>query len=148
LANDRAQKLLEVAPDFAWARFEMAQVYEHQGHLQQAARESLKVDELFETDHKNLAQLKEAIASSGAQGYWRRTLENYKQTAASKYVPPVLVAEACLRVGDKECALKWLEKGFDERDDLMINLKVESLFDPLRQDPRFQNLIRRVGFPQ
>jgi len=62
-------------------------------------------------------------------------------------VPPVLVAEACVRVGDKECTLKWLEKGFQERDDLMINLKAKPVFDSLHSDPRFQDLVRRVGIP-
>ena len=41
---------------------------------------------------------------------------------------------ACVRLGDKQCALEWLEKGFQERDDLMINLKVEPAFDGLRED--------------
>jgi serine/threonine-protein kinase len=54
---------------------------------------------------------------------------------------------ACVRIGDKQCAFEWLEKGFQERDDLMINLKVEPVFDGLREDPRFQALVRRVGIP-
>jgi len=53
-----------------------------------------------------------------------------------------------MRVGDKECAFQWLERGFEERDDLMINLSVDRVFDVLRSDPRFQDLIRRVGIPQ
>ena len=59
-----------------------------------------------------------------------------------------MVAEACLRVGDKESALEWLEKGFEERDDLMVNLKVEPIFNGLRSNPRFEDLVRRVGIPQ
>lgn len=62
--------------------------------------------------------------------------------------PPVLVAEACARIGDKECAFKWLEKGFQERDDLMINLKVDPPLESWHSDPRFQHLVRRVGIPQ
>ena len=46
-----------------------------------------------------------------------------------------------------QCAFEWLEKGFQERDDLMINLKVEPAFDGLREDRRFQALVRRVGIP-
>ena len=57
----------------------------------------------------------------------------------------MLVAEACVRVGDKECTFQWLEKGFQERDDLMINLKDEAVFDSLHSDPRFQDLVSRVG---
>jgi TolB-like protein/Tfp pilus assembly protein PilF len=148
LARDRAQELLEVAPDWVWAHFEMAQVYEQQGQLEKAAREFLKANELFGTDPQKVAQLQEAMGKAGAQGYWRRTVENYKESAKSNYVPSVLVAEACVRVGDKESAFEWLERGFEERDDLMINLKVEPVFENLRSDPRFQHLVQRVGIPK
>ena len=147
LARGRAQELLEVAPHYVWAHFENAQIYECDGQMDKAAEEYLKADELFGTDHKKLAQLQEAMAKSGAQGYWKRMLENYRESAKLHYVPPVLVAEACVRVGDKECTLKWLEKGFQERDDLMINLKAKPVFDSLHSDPRFQDLVRRVGIP-
>jgi uncharacterized protein HemY len=129
--------LLELAPNSAWGHFELARVYEQQGKLEEAAQESLTADELFGADPKKVARLKEAMAKSGAQGYWMRTLENYRESAKSSYVPTVLVAEACVRVGDKECAFEWLEQGFQERDDLMIDLKVEPVFDGLRSDPRF-----------
>jgi TolB-like protein/Tfp pilus assembly protein PilF len=148
LALERTQELLELAPNFVWAHWEMAQIDMEKGQAEQAAKESLKADELFGTEPKKLSQLKQAIAKSGAQGYWRQTLENYKESARSTYVPSVLVAEACVRVGDKQCAFEWLERGFEERDDLMINLKVQPAFDSLRSDPRFQDLIRRVGIPQ
>jgi tetratricopeptide (TPR) repeat protein len=148
LALERVQELLELAPNYSWGHFELARIYEQNGRAEKAAQESLKADELFGTDPKRVAQLREAIAKSGAEGYWRRTLENYRESAKSNYVPSVLVAEACVRVGDKECAFHWLQKGFEERDDLMINLKVEPVFDGIRSDPRYQDLVLRVGIPQ
>jgi TolB-like protein/DNA-binding winged helix-turn-helix (wHTH) protein len=147
LARERAQELLEVAPNWVWGHFELAQVDEQEGQLEEAAQEFLKADELFGMDSQRVTQLKVTLAKSGAKGYWKRTLENYKESAKSNYVPPVLVAEACVRVGNKECAFEWLERGLEERDDLMINLKVEPAFDSLRSDPRFQDLVRRVGIP-
>jgi TolB-like protein/DNA-binding winged helix-turn-helix (wHTH) protein len=147
LARERAQELLEVAPNWVWGHFELAQVDEQEGQLEEAAQEFLKADELFGMDPQRVTQLKVTLAKSGAKGYWKRTLENYKESAKSNYVPSVLVAEACVRVGDKECVFEWLERGFEERDDLMINLKVEPVFDSLRSDPRFQDLVRRVGIP-
>jgi len=148
LANERAQEMVELVPDYVWGHFELAQIYEQQGKLEESAQEYLKADELFGTDPKKLAQLKEAMAKSGSRGYWRRTLENYRESAKSSYVPSVMVAKACVRLGDKECAFEWLERGFRERDDLMIDLNVEPVFDGLRPDPRFQDLIRRVGIPR
>ena len=117
LARERTQELLEIVPNYVWGHFELARVYEQQGKLEEAAQEFLRADELFGTDPKKVAQLKEAMTKSGAQGYWKLTLENYRESAKSSYVPSVLVAEACVRVGDKECAFEWLEKGFVERDD-------------------------------
>jgi TolB-like protein/DNA-binding winged helix-turn-helix (wHTH) protein len=148
LALERAQALTELAPNFSWGHFNLAQIYQQTGRTEEAAQESLKADELFGMEPEKIIMLKEAIAKSGAQGYWRRTLENYKASAKSNYVSSLMVAAACVRVGDKECAFRWLEKGIEERDDLMINLNVEPVFDGIRWDPRYRDLVRRVGIPQ
>jgi TolB-like protein/DNA-binding winged helix-turn-helix (wHTH) protein len=148
LARERAQEMVDLEPNFPWGHFELAQVYEQSGRPEDCAREFLKGNELFGTDPRKLEELKRALAKDGAKGYWKRTVENYKEFAKSDYVPPVMTAMACVRIGDKQCAFEWLEKGFQERDDLMINLKVEPVFDSLHADPRFQDLVRRVGIPQ
>jgi TolB-like protein/DNA-binding winged helix-turn-helix (wHTH) protein/TPR repeat protein len=147
LALERAQEMVDLEPNFVWGHFELAKVYEQEGKGDDGAREFLKADELFGTDPRKLEELKRALAKDGAKGYWKRTVENYKESAKSGYAPPVLTAMACVRIGDKPCAFEWLEKGFHERDDMMINLKVEPVFDGLREDQRFQALVRRVGIP-
>jgi len=147
LAREVAQKEVDLEPNFPWGHFNLAQVYEHEGRTEDGAREFLRADELLGTDPKELAKLKRAMAKEGAQGYWRRKVENYKESAKSGFVSPGLAAMACLRIGEKKCAFEWLDKGFQERDDLMVNLKVEPVFDGLREDPRFQDLVRRVGIP-
>ena len=86
------------------------------------------------------------IASSVS--WIRRNQRLPRESAKSNYVPTVLVAQACARVGDSECVFEWLGKGFEERDDLMINLKVEPVFDGIRLDPRYEDLVRRVGIPE
>jgi hypothetical protein len=52
-----------------------------------------------------------------------------------------------MRLGDKEEALKYLEKGYQERDGGLTYIAVDPLYDPLRSDPRFQNLLRRMNLP-
>jgi len=147
LALERAQEMVDLEPNFPWGHFELAQVYEREDRAADGAREFLKADELLGMDLKELERLQRAMAKDGAKGYWRRKVENYKESAKSGYAPPVLTAMACVRIGDKQCAFEWLEKGFKERDDLMVNLKVEPVFDGLREDQRFQDLVRRVGIP-
>jgi len=148
LALERAQEMVDLEPNFVWGHFELAQVLEQTGKRDEAAREFLKTDELFGTDRRKVEGLKQALAKDGARGYWNRTVENYKESAKSGYVPSVMAAMACVRTGDKQCTFEWLEKGFQERDDLMINLRVEPVFDGLRGDARFQDLMRRVDIPQ
>jgi hypothetical protein len=50
-------------------------------------------------------------------------------------------------LGDKQQALAWLEKAYEDRTFFMVNLKVEPELDPLRSAPRFQDLLRRMNFP-
>ncbi len=147
LAARRVGDLLELEPNNPWGHFELAQVYGLQGKREECAQEYLRADELFAADPDETESLRRALASAGANGYWRERIESYKRSAASSYVPAVVVAAACMRIDDRECAFRWLKKGFAERDDLMINLKVEHAFDNLRSDAHFQDLIRRVGIP-
>jgi tetratricopeptide (TPR) repeat protein len=59
-----------------------------------------------------------------------------------------LLAMELATIGEAEEALTWLERAYDERDPLLINAKTEPRLDPLRSDPRFHELIRRIGFPE
>ena len=61
---------------------------------------------------------------------------------------PFPVASLYLSLGDKDKAFEWLEKAYDERSAVMVFLKVDRRLDKLRSDPRFTDLLRRVGFVQ
>lgn len=84
--------------------------------------------------------------SDGWQGYWRRELKIMEERARQKYVMPYLFARIYARMGDREGALRWLDKAYAERADHLVLLNVDPLFDGLRSDPRFTALLTRVGF--
>jgi hypothetical protein len=63
------------------------------------------------------------------------------------YVPSYYVAAIHLALGDKEQAVSRLEKAFEEHSHWLAYLKVDPVLDPLRSDPRFQDLLRRMNFP-
>jgi eukaryotic-like serine/threonine-protein kinase len=65
-----------------------------------------------------------------------------------KYVSPYQVAENYTLLGEKEQALIWLGKAMNDRDDYLTFLSVEPIMDGLRDDPRFKNLVRRIGLPE
>jgi hypothetical protein len=60
----------------------------------------------------------------------------------------VTVAADYARLGEKEQAFEWLEKAFAEHDGEITYLKIDEAFDNVKSDPRFQNLVRRIGLPQ
>ena len=65
-----------------------------------------------------------------------------------EFVPPQAFIWIYAALGDKEHAFAWLEKAYEERSDVMTVLTEDRAFDPLRSDPRFRDLLRRMGLPR
>jgi TolB-like protein/DNA-binding winged helix-turn-helix (wHTH) protein len=150
----RYDKALELAktksgldPNNPWYHFDLALVYEQTGRPTESVEEYLKFETLSGTEPQTITRLRQAYEKSGPGGFWKRRLQEYRKAAKSQYFSNGMIAQACVRVGEKECALESLEKAFRERDDLMINLNVDPVFDGIRTDPHFRDLVRRVGLP-
>jgi hypothetical protein len=71
-----------------------------------------------------------------------------KLQSKRKYIAPSVFASLYGALGESDQAFAWLDKAYEERDNAMVLLKVEPMFDPLRSDPRFTDLLRRVGFTE
>jgi hypothetical protein len=91
--------------------------------------------------------LRTAPASRGPRGYWETLLEfsNAKENPLEAYVGTYDIVILYARLEEKQKALKSLEQSYSERQLRMTELGIEPAFDPLRSDPRFQTLRRRVG---
>ena len=68
-----------------------------------------------------------------------------EKTKRGEYVPAFEYVTAYTRLGDKEQAFAWLDKAVQERNGMALEIKVNPIYDKLRDDPRFQDLLRRVG---
>jgi hypothetical protein len=79
---------------------------------------------------------------------WPAGVELIKSSAKKRYVSPGGLASISMLAGEKEEALEWLEKAYEVRDPRLAGLKSNRMFNPPRSDPRFQDLLRRVGLPQ
>ena len=91
-----------------------------------------------------VAGLSRAFATSGAEGYWRWLLEHDKEREKrGEYVSPMDFAIHYAQLGETAQAFEWLEKAYEARD--LALLKVDPYFDPLRDDPRFTDLLRRMN---
>lgn len=100
------------------------------------------------SSEKSSAEAAAAIARLDAADYRGALRVLISQAIAQRkaaYTSPVWIAILCARRGDKDKALDWLEQAYDDRDDTLPSMKVEPAFDTLRSDPRFQDLLRRVG---
>ena len=89
-----------------------------------------------------------AYAHAGRREEALRLLDELKRRRRTTYVPTAAFVNAYLGLGDNEQAFVWLEKAYKEESNLLQLLKVHPYFDPLRGDPRFTDLVHRVGLDQ
>jgi hypothetical protein len=88
-----------------------------------------------------------ALAVSGDAAGARKALSELEQISRSRYVPALYFTAIYTGIGENNKALMWLEKAYDEHNDRLIYNGVEPLADPLRAEPRFRDILRRVGLP-
>ena len=86
-----------------------------------------------------------AYAHAGRRSDALRLLAELKTRAKTGYVPAAAFVNAYLGLGENDEAFAWLEKAYKEQSDILLFIKVHPYFDPLRGDPRFADLVRRVG---
>ena len=75
-------------------------------------------------------------------------LAELQRADETRYVPPTELALIHAALGDIQQAMAELERGYQQRSNEMVSLKVEPMFDPLRADPRFQKIIADMKFPE
>ncbi len=92
--------------------------------------------------------LARCYASAGRSEEAQEILHDVLTTAKGGYVPSGDVAAVYAALGEKERAFEWLERAYEERSIGMAYLVTDPRFDPLRSDPRFADLLRRVGLPE
>jgi tetratricopeptide (TPR) repeat protein len=146
------QKALELDPGYPDASIELARSYVTRG-LHQNAISALQKALIF-TDREPLVlgALAHAHARAGQRAEALKLVSELKRLEErvgpeDRNVPRFSFVWAYAGLGDKEQAFAWLEKAYQERRDLMVALNIDPLVDPLRSDPRFQDLVRRVGLP-
>ena len=84
---------------------------------------------------------------AGRKSETRKIISELKERSRDHYVFPSVFAYAYLGLGNKDRALTYLEQAYEEQDPALFYLKVGPFLDPLRPEPRFQALLRRVNFP-
>lgn len=147
------KKTLELVPNFQLARLNLNKTYLLKGMYEEVIerfRQDMLASGLQQAQvDKEMAELKDAYRSSGAKGFWEKVLERRMKDAreGGREPDPYELAGYQLGAGNKEQALDLLEKAV-VRGPGILSLKAEPTWDPLRAEPRFKEILRKVGLPE
>ncbi len=139
---NRSAEMENGNPSFGW----IAASFKRKGDDNQAFEWFLKSETKSGANTKDLDSWKNIYTQFGWQGIFRKQLEQSKKEEKDKggtYFWRIIICSA--QLGDKEQAFIYLEKAYKKRELPMVWLRVEPSLDPLRSDPRFEDLLRRVG---
>jgi TolB-like protein/Flp pilus assembly protein TadD len=143
-AITQLRKTLEMDPGFYYAYVNLGWALEAKGNLDEAISEYQKARALND-DPFVLGLLGHAYASSGNQTEAIKILEQLKQLSRQRYVSAYSFVVVYIGLGNKEEALHWLEQGYQDRAGNDIGwIRVDSLVDPLRGDPRFEAIAEKI----
>ena len=96
----------------------------------------------------SLAHLGHVQARLGQRDEARKILQQLSESSKDRYVPALAFATVHLGLGENDQALDWLEKAYAERFNRLAYLRREPMWQPLRENPRFQDLLRRINLPE
>jgi serine/threonine protein kinase/tetratricopeptide (TPR) repeat protein len=144
-AVQQCEKTLVGDSLFVPAHLCLGRAYEQTGAAARAVDEFQKALELSEGGTDELAALGHAYAVSHREAEARKILQQLIDRSQQTYVQPVWLAAICLGLNDRDQAFMWLQKAYQDRSAWLVNLKADPMFDPIRSDPRFVDLVRRVG---
>ena len=136
---------LALRPDDATALWYLGFVLMAKDRPEQAIPVLEKAFSITDRSPAIMSQLVRAYAHAGRRADALRLLAELNQRGRKGYVPTAIFVHAYLGIGDYEEAFVWLEKAYKEQSNSLQFLKVHPFYDPIRQDPRFKDLLRRVG---
>jgi TolB-like protein/DNA-binding winged helix-turn-helix (wHTH) protein/Flp pilus assembly protein TadD len=142
----QSRKTIEMDPNFALAHNQLGLAYLEKQRHDEAIAELQKAVRLSGSSPTCVANLAAAYVVSGKKDEAAKLLGELKARSkpSYSYSPEIAVIYAAL--GDRDQAMNWIEKGYQERFNPSVLLRPG--FDPLRSDPRFEDLLRRIGLPR
>jgi eukaryotic-like serine/threonine-protein kinase len=147
-AREQYQKAIEIEPTHFLPHRRLGLIYLQTNLPKEALAEIEKAAALSGAGVEARAYLGYAYAFAGKRTEAQKIIDELREESKTKYVAPYPMALIYTGLGDKDQALQWLDKAYEARASNMVFLTVEPIFDPLRSDPRFADLIRRIGLPQ
>jgi tetratricopeptide (TPR) repeat protein len=143
-AIEQLRRVIEMDPNFYFTHRNLGVAYEMKGNFREAlaayetAKRLVDVPELLGlTGH--------VLAVSGRRNEALRTIEQMKEISKQRSVPAYAFAQAYAGLGDRDQAFQWLERSYQDRGAHLCLFKIDPIMESLRTDPRFADLVRRIG---
>ena len=146
-AIEQLRKTMDLDPTFMLTHYRLGQVYEDKGMYSEAIAEFEKVANLPGGKQLGIAGLAHAYASAGKREEALKSLDDLLKLSKEKFVSPAHIAMIYIALNDKEEAFVWLEKANKDYDLFITRLRRDPRLTRFNSDPRFQDLIRRIGIP-
>jgi serine/threonine protein kinase/tetratricopeptide (TPR) repeat protein len=144
---EQAKAAVELAPNYWLSHLQLGLAYEKKGDFARALQE-LEETRRMDDNSGVLEMLAGTYAAAGRPDEARRITEEMVKRSKKRYVCAYEVATTYSGLKDRESAFLWLRKSLDERADCSPWIAADPKLDALRADPRFQDLLRRLGLPQ
>jgi len=141
------RETLRTAPNSLQVMSTLKSAY-HYKHMYEEALEIWNTSFVAKGDREAEEALARGNAEAGYSGALSRVAEMLIARSRTTYVPPWQIGTLYTRAGKNDEALEWLEKAYEAHDPNMPYISVDPIFDGLRDNPRFQDLLRRMNFPQ
>ncbi len=139
---------LDVSPNSPGAHFALGLAYLQKGMYEEAAASARNAEKLSAGIPEMLSLAGYIYGRAGRRDDARRLLIELRERSKRESIPANLIVSVYAGLGQKDQAFAWLEKAYQEREPGLVMLKVIPPYDPLRDDPRFQSLLRRMNFPE
>lgn len=142
---EQAEKVIEIDPNFAFGHVYRGFDFERKQMYAEAVESIARGMTLFGEPADCETEVRKAFAKNGIRGFWQKRLEQIEKRPHLKNFQAYNKALVQIRLGDPEGTIKSLNQAFENRDSWMVNAKYETRLNPVRNDPRFQNLLHRMG---
>jgi len=145
-AIEEYRKIIEMDPNFIATRYMLSLVYAQKKMYKEAVAEAQKAIDLSGgSDSPFIPTLGLMYSLSGKRDKAKKVLDQLHELSKQRYVSPAQIALIYAGLGQKDQAVEWLEKAYEERDHWLVLLKIDPLFDSLRSDSRFKALLKKMN---
>jgi tetratricopeptide (TPR) repeat protein len=141
----QGQKAMQLDPNYARTHFWLGRVYSQKGMHREAILASEKTLETMPDSNLGLTEMAYTLAAAGRQSEARKILRRLEERSERAFVPAYNLAIIHIALNEEEVAMRYMQQAFEDHDWALVVLAVEPRVDPLRRDPRFQEILAKLN---